>query len=64
MQRHLQNNGAGSIRSLTTLGPIWNGTELAGLAAMEQFSRDLGTYDLVLGLEKPLIDPVCAAAGN
>ncbi len=62
VQRYLQNYGAGSIRSLTTLGPIWNGTEIGGLAAMEQFSRDLGTYDLILGLEKPLIDPVCEAA--
>lgn len=60
VQRYLQNEGPAAVRSLTTLGPLWNGTEIGRLAAMEQFSRDIGTYDLVLSLEKPILDPVCA----
>lgn len=60
VQRYLQKYGAAAIRSLTTLGPLWNGTEMGGLAAAEDASRALGTYDLVLGLEKPVVDPLCA----
>jgi len=60
VQRYLQDHGSRSVRSLTTLGPIWDGTEIGGLAAAEEVSRRIGTYDLVLSLEKPVIDPVCA----
>lgn len=60
VQRYLQEHGPGPVRSLTTLGAMWHGTEIGGLAAAEQISRDVGTYDLVLGLEKPIVDPVCA----
>ncbi len=59
-QRYLQDHGNDRVRSLTTLGPMWHGTEIAGLAAAEQTSRDLGTYDAVLTFEKPLVDPLCA----
>ncbi|EME23900.1 esterase/lipase family protein [Rhodococcus triatomae] len=59
-QRYLQRFGPSSVRSLTTLGPLWHGTEIGGLAATEEVSRTLGTYDLVLAWEKPLVDPVCA----
>ena len=59
-QRYLQDHGNDRVRSLTTLGPMWHGTEIAGLAAAEQISRDLGTYDAVLALEKPLVDLLCA----
>lgn len=60
VQRYLQRYGASQVRSLTTLGPLWNGTEIGGLAAAEDVSRALGTYDLVLALERPVIDPICA----
>ncbi|MFD1815664.1 esterase/lipase family protein [Rhodococcus gannanensis] len=59
-QRYLQRFGSSSVRSLTTLGPLWHGTEIGGLAATEDLSRALGTYDLVLAWEKPIVDPVCA----
>ena len=60
VQRYLQDHGARSVRSLTTLGPMWDGTEIGGLAATEELGRRIGTYDLVLSLERPLVDPVCA----
>lgn len=59
-QRYLQDHGTDRVRSLTTLGAMWHGTEIAGLATAEQISRDLGTYDAALTLEKPLVDPLCA----
>ena len=59
-QRYLQGHSNDRVRSLTTLGAMWHGTEIAGLAAAEQISRDLGTYDAVLALEKPLVDPLCS----
>lgn len=60
VQRYLQEHGAAHVRSLTTIGALWHGTEIGGLAATEQISRDLGTYDAVLELEKPILDPLCA----
>jgi triacylglycerol esterase/lipase EstA (alpha/beta hydrolase family) len=51
----------GAVRSLTSLGPLWNGTNALGLGSAEQLSRDLGTYPLILAIEAPLEEPFCAA---
>lgn len=51
----------GRVARLITLGPLWNGTGVAGLADIEQISRRLGTYDTVLRLERPIVDPICAS---
>ncbi|MET7770565.1 lipase [Nocardia sp. NPDC005366] len=60
-QYFLQHFGAPpALRDFVTIGPIWNGTNIAALGAIEQLSRDLGTYDAVLALETPLVDPQCA----
>lgn len=48
------------IDRLITVGPIWRGTNIGFLGDTEDISRRLGTYDAVLALEKPLIDPWCA----
>lgn len=48
-----------AVRSLISLGPLWNGTNVGGLGTLEQLSRDAGTYQLVLSIEAPLEDPVC-----
>lgn len=58
--RQVQVAGRGQVRSITALGPLWNGTNILGLGDLEQLSRDAGTYDLVLGLEKLALDPVCS----
>lgn len=49
------------VRRLVSLGPLWRGTNLLGLGDLEQLSRDAGTYDVVLGLEKLLMDGACAS---
>ncbi len=49
------------VRALVTIGPLWNGTNLGGLAQVEQISRRLGTFDTVLRLERPVVDPICAS---
>ncbi|MGJ0120675.1 esterase/lipase family protein [Williamsia sp. MIQD14] len=52
---------AARIARLVTIGPLWNGTDVAGIADVEQVSRRLGTYDTVLRLERPIVDPICAS---
>lgn len=47
------------IEHIITVGPLWRGTNIAFLGDSEQLSRRLGTYDAVLAVEKPLIDPWC-----
>ncbi|WP_084611736.1 esterase/lipase family protein [Tomitella biformata] len=60
-QRHLQRAPSTSgIAALITLGPLWNGTNIGELATMERISREVGAYDAVLELERPIVDPVCA----
>lgn len=49
------------VRRLVSVGSLWDGTNLAGLGDLEQLSRDAGTYDLVLGVEKLLMDGACAS---
>ena len=61
VQRAIQLGLTGApVAHLITVGPIWRGTNLAALGDTEDLSRRLGTYDAVLALEKPLIDPWCA----
>lgn len=50
-----------TIRRLVAVGALWNGTNLAGLGDLEQLSRDAGSYNLVLPIEKLLLDGVCAS---
>lgn len=47
------------ITDIVAVGPMWQGTNIGFLADTEDISRRLGTYDAVLRLEKPLIDPWC-----
>ncbi|MGU3293916.1 esterase/lipase family protein [Williamsia sp. M5A3_1d] len=51
---------AEQVRAVVTVGPMWNGTDIGGLGDVEQISRRLGTYDTILRLERPLVDPFCA----
>lgn len=50
-----------TIRRLVAVGALWDGTNLAGLGDLEQLSRDAGSYNLVLPIEKLLLDGVCAS---
>ncbi|WP_330254477.1 hypothetical protein OG874_07990 [Nocardia sp. NBC_00565] len=49
-----------AVHQLVTIGPMWNGTNIAELGTLEQLSRNAGTYDAVLALESPVLDPFCA----
>lgn len=59
VQHYLQHTASNPVRSLITIGPMWNGTNIGGLVEVEDLSRRLGTYDAVLALETPLVDPIC-----
>lgn len=60
-QRVVQTRQIGAtIDELVAIGPIWRGTNIGFLGDTEDISRRLGTYDAVLAVEKPLIDPWCA----
>ncbi|WP_156890377.1 hypothetical protein [Gordonia shandongensis] len=48
------------VTDLIAIGPLWRGTNIGFLGDTEDLSRRLGTYDAVLRMEKPLIDPWCA----
>lgn len=50
---------AGRVRHLITLGPVWNGTNVLGIADVEGLSRDLGTFEAILAWEKTWMDPLC-----
>lgn len=62
LQERLRQPTAGQvpISAIVTVGPMWRGTNIGFLGDTEDISRRLGTYDAVLRLEKPLIDPWCA----
>lgn len=47
------------ISALVTVGPVWNGTNVLGIADVENLSRALGTYDAVLAWERTWMDPIC-----
>ena len=49
------------ISALITLGPLWNGTNVLGIADLEDLSRALGTFEAVLAWERTWMDPVCEA---
>lgn len=61
IQRALQvaDGGAPPVSELITLGPVWNGTNLLGLADIEDVSRSLGTFDAILAWERTWMDPFC-----
>lgn len=61
VQRALQLSGAGTppVDTLVTLGPVWNGTNLLGVADVEDLSRELGTFDAILAWERTWMDPLC-----
>ena len=61
VQRALQmsGGGAGPVEALVTLGPVWNGTNLMGIADVEDLSRRLGTFDAILAWERTWMDPLC-----
>lgn len=48
------------VHAFVAVGGLWNGTNLAGLGDLDQLSRDAGSYDTVLSIEKLVLDPVCA----
>lgn len=51
----------GLVRTFVALGGAWRGTNVAFLGDLDLLSRRLGTYDLVLAVEKALMDGSCAA---
>ncbi|OZC84247.1 hypothetical protein CH254_23830 [Rhodococcus sp. 06-412-2C] len=63
-QQWIAHAGAEDVRTLVTVGPLWNGTDIAGLGTVAAFNRSIGIYDTLAGLEKPVLEPVCAACGQ
>lgn len=65
VQRALQLAGRSTSSSsppvsrLVTLGPVWHGTNLLGIADVEGLSRALGTFDAILAWEKTWMDRIC-----
>ncbi len=61
VQRALQLSGDGAppVSALVTLGPVWNGTNVLGIADIEDVSRRLGTFDAILAWERTWMDPLC-----
>lgn len=51
--------GPQPVSALVALGPVWNGTNVLGIADVEDLSRELGTFDSVLAWERTWMDPVC-----
>lgn len=49
------------VATSVALGGAWSGTNVLLLGDLDLASRDAGTYDTVLRLEKLLLDGVCAA---
>lgn len=63
-QRWIAHAGAEDVRTLVTVGPLWNGTDVAGLGTLAAFNRSIGIYDALAVLERPLLEPICAACGQ
>lgn len=61
VQRALQHSDADTppVSAFVTLGPVWNGTNLLGIADIEDLSRQLGTFDAILAWERTWMDPLC-----
>lgn len=56
---HLAEPGPSPVGALVTIGPVWNGTNVLGLADIEDLSRALGTFDAILAWERTWMDPLC-----
>ncbi|OZE88411.1 hypothetical protein CH305_00235 [Rhodococcus sp. 15-649-2-2] len=63
-QQWIAHAGAEDVRTLVTVGPLWNGTDIAGLGTIAAVNRSLGIYDALAVVEKPLLEPICAACGQ
>lgn len=63
-QQWIAHAGSRDVRTLVTVGPLWNGTDIAGLGTIAAVNRGLGIYDALAALEKPLLEPICAACGQ
>lgn len=63
-QQWMAHYGARSVRTVVTVGPLWNGTDVAGLGSLAAFNRSVGIYDDLAALEKPVLEPICAACGQ
>lgn len=48
------------VRSLVSLGGLWDGTDVALLGRLDLLSRSAGTYPWVLAIERLLLDRTCA----
>lgn len=61
VQRALQLSAGATppVDAVVTLGPVWNGTTLMGIADLEDLSRRLGTFDAILAWERTWMDPLC-----
>lgn len=49
------------VRTLVSLGGLWDGTDVAFLGRLDLLSRSAGTYPWVLALERLLMDRSCAS---
>lgn len=47
------------ISALVTLGPVWNGTNVLGIADVEDLSRAAGVFEPILAWERTWMDPIC-----
>ncbi|WP_315770635.1 esterase/lipase family protein [Rhodococcoides kroppenstedtii] len=52
------------VRTLVSLGPLWAGTEVLGLAAVADVNRRLGIYEALAAVERPLVAPFCVSCGQ
>ncbi|MDI9896868.1 hypothetical protein QM797_19280 [Rhodococcus sp. IEGM 1381] len=63
-QQWIARSSSTHVRSLVTVGPLWNGTDLAGLGTVAAFNRRIGIYDTLAAMEKPVLEPICAVCGQ
>lgn len=49
------------VATLVSLGGLWSGTNVAFLGDLDLLSRQAGSYDAVLAIERLLLDRICAA---
>lgn len=63
-QEWMAQSSARDVGTLVTVGPLWNGTDITGLGSIAAFNRSIGIYDELASLEKPLLEPICAACGQ
>ncbi len=49
------------VRTSIALGGVWSGTNLAFLGDLDLLSRQAGSYEVGLAVEKLLLDPFCAS---